>query len=174
MHNHLYNIQITQPLNHLSGYCKKKSAVIAALQQIRIETISPGDGITYQGNLPKIEDGQFTILEGECEIMNDKNNGDNSKYNNDNNVILNLIKNRKWDLLLDILNTKLDIISTLFAFSGFGQTESMYNSKWKVTVRASSRVVSPCVLVVLPKDELKGGYIIMSMIISMSILIILV
>ena len=42
--------------------CKNKRVVVNALQQLRLECFYGRDGIVFQGNLPKQEDGHFTIL----------------------------------------------------------------------------------------------------------------
>lgn len=56
-------------IHHILHGCKKKTAVITALQSCRLERFKPGDGILFQGSMPRQEDGHFTILEGECEVL---------------------------------------------------------------------------------------------------------
>lgn len=48
---------------------KKRIAIYNALQQLRLEYFNSNEIILYQGDIPSIEDGHFTILNNECEVL---------------------------------------------------------------------------------------------------------
>eukprot|EP01041_Mallomonas_annulata_P006115 gene6115-12382_t len=50
-------------------HCKKMATVVSALQQCRLERYEPGEVVLLQGELPRSEEGQYTVLSGDCEIL---------------------------------------------------------------------------------------------------------
>ena len=49
--------------------CTSRIAVIKAFNEMRLEMVAPGDVIIFQDFYNRPEDGQFTILSGQCEAL---------------------------------------------------------------------------------------------------------
>ena len=89
---------------HLLANTKRRSALLSALQHLRIERIAPGDCIVLQGSMPRAEDGHFTVLNGECEALH---------FSEGSVPLLNLQTSmalRNWDECRDLL-ARADILA---------------------------------------------------------------
>ena len=118
-------------LANILACCKKKSAVINALQDVRLERFHRGEGVLFQGNLPRIEDGHFTVLTGACEVVQIPQARKllNFQY---------LVKNHKWDDVKAILADG-NVLATLKAPSGFGELATLANQVRVASIVASAR-----------------------------------
>jgi CRP-like cAMP-binding protein len=125
------------------GNCKSKKLVVSALQQLRLECYHPRDGVVYQGNLPRGEDGHFTVLTGECDVVQFQQNSLSLLKLQD------LTKRKKWDEVRMLLEQaqSLAIISTP---AGFGELNTLTAVKRAATVKAGA---DGCELLVLPKQN---------------------
>jgi hypothetical protein len=48
---------------------KRRDAIVRVLQEMRLETFDAGDVVTFQGSLPRKEDGYFCVLSGSCDLV---------------------------------------------------------------------------------------------------------
>lgn len=123
--------------------CKNKKVVVNALQQLRLECYYGRDGIVFQGNLPKQEDGHFTILRGECEVVQFQQNSISLLK------LQGLTKRKRWDevrQLLDFAQT----LAHMTAPAGFGELNTLTAVKRAATIKAGTE---GCELLVLPKSN---------------------
>lgn len=138
---------------HMIMSCKSKKAIVEVLQHCRLETYWPGDAVVFQGTLPKIEDGLFTIFYGECHVCS---------YPEDSLQLLRLQyfeKGRHWDEANAILD-KAQIIATIKAPAGFGELSTLTNAPRGATVRAKKideedPVGNLTEILIVPKPQLK-------------------
>eukprot|EP01038_Epipyxis_sp_PR26KG_P013456 gene13456-18048_t len=127
--------------------CKKKASVYAALQQLRLEFYSDNETVLFQGDFPKSEDGHFTILKGECEVL---------QFEDDSVPLLSLLynaKRKKWDEAKEILKSA-KILAKIPKLSGFGELSTLTNVQRAATIRASPIPGMITEILVLPKEAL--------------------
>jgi CRP-like cAMP-binding protein len=123
--------------------CRSKKFVISALQQIRLECFHARDGIVYQGNLPRAEDGHFTILRGECEVVQFQQNSISLLRLQD------LTKRKRWDEVRSLLD-QAQSLAHIVAPAGFGELNTLTAVKRSATVKAGP---DGCDLLILPKQN---------------------
>jgi CRP-like cAMP-binding protein len=129
-------------------HCKKRCSVYSALQQLRLEFYEANETVLFQGDLPRSEDGHFTILNGECEIVQFENDSVPSLK------LLYLAKHKKWDEAKKHLESA-QVLVKLGKLSGFGELSSLTNAKRTASVRVSSSSLSSksiTEILVLPRD----------------------
>lgn len=126
---------------------KKKSAIYSALQQIRLEFYDSCETVLFQGDLPRPEDGHFTVLRGECEVLQFP----------DESVpllkLLHLAKRKKWDESKQHLFSAL-VLAKIGKYSGFGELSTLTGVKRAATIRTNRRPGSVTEILILPKDAL--------------------
>eukprot|EP01039_Chlorochromonas_danica_P009216 gene9216-10177_t len=135
---------------------KKKSAKYAALQQLRLEFYHPGETVLFQGDIPRPEDGHFTILRGECEVLQFP----------DESVPLSklqyLAKKRRWDDAKKLIRAA-QLVATIPKYSGFGELSTLTGVKRAASIRASEKIsmgkpegleLQTVEILVLPKSAL--------------------
>lgn len=132
----------TLGLAHLVAMSRSKTAVVAALQQCRLEIYAPGETVYLQGDLPRAEDGQFTVLSGVCEFIS---------FDKESMQLLELrslpeTQRHEESRRILQLGRKIDEIHPS---NGFGELSSSTSVKRASSVRASPE--SPLELIVLPK-----------------------
>jgi hypothetical protein len=132
----------TLGLAHLVATSRSKVAVVAALQQCRLEIYAAGETVYLQGDLPRAEDGQFTVLKGVCEFIS---------FDKESLELLelrSLPEGQRQEESRRILKygRKIDEVR---ASNGFGELSSSMNVKRASSVRAG--LDSPVELIVLPK-----------------------
>lgn len=127
--------------------CKKKAVIYEALQQIRLEFFAPGDTVLFQGDIPRTEDGHFTIFRGECEVV---------QFPEESVPLLKLLylaKKKKWDEARKLLNSG-QVVAKIPRLSGFGELSTLTGVKRAATIRAARKLDHPTEILVLPKDAL--------------------
>lgn len=134
-------------------YCKKKEAIYSALQQLRVEFFESGETVLFQGDLPRPEDGHFTILRGQCEVL---------QFEEDSVPLLKLLylaKRKKWDEAKAHLKSA-QVLAKIQKLSGFGELSTLTNVKRAASIRACPTKGhhhgedSLTEVLVLPKDPL--------------------
>ena len=134
----------TTGICHTIKSCKKKTEVVSALQHMRLECYQQGDAIIYQGQSPKAEDGQFTILSGECEVV---------QVQEDSVTLQRLnysLKKKDWNSCKHILS-RANVLATMKFPAGFGELSTLTDAKRVATIRVKSPLVE---VVVTPKVPL--------------------
>jgi CRP-like cAMP-binding protein len=132
---------------HSIKLCKKRIAVYNILQHMRLESYQSGDAIIFQGNLPRLEDGHFTILNGHVDVV---------QFPQDSIPLLTLqaaAKEKKWDVCKKILKHS-QLLSKLSSPSGFGELSTLTNAKRAASVRASLNSDELTEILVVPKQSL--------------------
>jgi hypothetical protein len=116
-------------LSHMLFSCKRKAFIIDALQQCRLEMYLPGETVVIQGDLPRVEDGQFTILSGTCEFI---------IFDTDSMALLKLRSlpdKARHDVSKELLQMG-RVINELDGHCGFGELASLSKVKRPTSVRA--------------------------------------
>lgn len=125
--------------------CKSKQAIINLFQQCRLECYSPNQTILFQGSLPRIEDGHFTVIQGEVEILGVE----------DGSVKLlqlqNFAKDQKWEAAKHLLSNVKSLATISFP-GGFGELATLSHSPRTASVRAGGYGITE--VLVVPKKEL--------------------
>ena len=127
--------------------CKKRSAVYSALQQLRLEFYEPGETVLFQGDIPRAEDGHFTIFNGVCEVL---------QFPDESMPLMKLLylaKKRKWDEAKKLLKQAL-VLARITKFSGFGELSTLTGVKRAATIRTDPTSRTPVEVLVLPKQAL--------------------
>lgn len=127
--------------------CKSKAAVYNALQQLRLEFYEPGETILFQGDLPRPEDGHFTILNGSCEVV---------QFPEDSLPLLKLqtlARKRRWDEAKQLLLNG-QILAKIKKSSGFGELATLTNTKRAASTRTARKESLITEILVLPKEPL--------------------
>jgi len=125
--------------------CKSKTAVVNAIQHCRLERYQPRLPILTQNELPKPEEGHYTVVNGTVNIV---------IFPPDSVQLLQLHsakKNRNEQEVQNILDTG-KVIDTVSRGSGFGELSTMTKMKRSATVRAGDD--GPVDLIVLPAAAL--------------------
>ena len=126
--------------------CKKKSAIYAALQQLRLEFYAPGEAILYQGDAPRVEDGHFTVIRGSCEVL--QFTGDSVRLTK----LLHYAKKKNWDEAKKLLDTA-QVVAHIPELSGFGELSTLTGVHRAATIQ-TSKVDEVTEILVLPKYPL--------------------
>lgn len=125
--------------------CKSKKAIINLFQHCRLECYLPNQTILFQGSLPRIEDGHFTIIQGEVDIL----------CVQDGSVKLlqlqKLAKDQAWDEAKKLL-AHVKSLASIQLPGGFGELATLSHAPRTASVRASSYGITE--LLVVPKNEL--------------------
>jgi CRP-like cAMP-binding protein len=127
--------------------CKKRSAVYNALQQLRLEFYEPGETVLFQGDIPRQEDGHFTIFNGVCDVL---------QFPEDSMPLMKLLylaKKKKWDDARKLLNQAI-VLARIHKASGFGELSTLTGVKRAATIRVDPTATTPAEIVVLPKQAL--------------------
>lgn len=127
--------------------CKKKAVIYGALQQLRLEFYDAGETILFQGDIPRPEDGHFTIFKGECEVL---------QFPDESVPLMKLLylaKKKRWDDAKALLNTA-PIVARIPKLSGFGELSTLTGVKRAATIRTSPRSLEPSEILILPKEAL--------------------
>ena len=124
--------------------CSSKKVIVQCLQMMRLESYMPGDAILFQGALPRPEDGHFTILEGECDVLQFPE--ESISYVKQQQMVKRSMYEALRKHLLD--NT---VLATLKANAGFGELSSLTGVKRAVTVRAGLANKGLTDVIVIPK-----------------------
>lgn len=127
-------------------HCKKKGAIYNALQQLRLEYYGPGEVVIYQGDYPRMEDGHFTILSGECEVL--QFTGDSVRLTK----LLACARKRRWEEAKELLEAA-QVVAHIPTFSGFGELSTLTGVKRAATI-LTSKISDISEIVVLPKHPL--------------------
>lgn len=134
----------TTGICHTIKACKKKNVVVSALQHMRLECYQQGDSIIYQGQNPKAEDGQFTILTGECEVV---------QVQEDSVTLQRLnycLKKKDWNSCKNILS-RANVLAVIKFPAGFGELSTLTDAKRVATIRAKTPLVE---VIATPKAPL--------------------
>lgn len=129
--------------------CKSKTAVVAVLNEIRLEIVLPGDVVIVQDTLGRPEDGIFTILSGKFDIV---------QFQPESRALLLLLEyyhNHDWDAARELL-LKSKPFTTLSDLSGFGEGATLTNSKRGASVLVSPSMEVPAELLVVPRASFLG------------------
>ena len=129
--------------------CKRKSFVVDALQQCRLEMYQPSETVIIQGDLPRIEDGQFTILSGSCQFV---------IFDSDAMPLLKLRSlpdKARHDVSRELLQMG-RVIDELYSPCGFGELASQSKVKRPASVRANS--TSTLELIVVPRKNVSNCF----------------
>ena len=115
---------------HIIKSCTKKSLVVSTIQQCRLERFEPGDTIVCEGDIPRPEDGHFTVLSGECEIV---------QFPQDSRLLLKLhaLSKMKDKEGVKQLLLKAKVLHRLHKPSGFGELSTSTKVKRTSSVRAA-------------------------------------
>jgi len=127
--------------------CKKRTFIFNALQQLRLEFYGAGETVLFQGDIPRPEDGHFTIVEGSCEVV---------QFPEDSTPLqktLYLSKQRQWDDCKKMLLGGV-IVANINKFSGFGELSTLTGVKRAATIRADRTPGVVTEIAVLPKHAL--------------------
>lgn len=127
--------------------CKKKTVIVSVLQQCRLERIFVGDPIICQGSMPRMEDGHFTIISGELEVL---------QYPDNSMQILKLnelLHSKNWDGVHQILRQAQSLGKLGFP-AGFGEIATLTNTKRTATIICSRRSRDPAEVLVVPKQAI--------------------
>ena len=127
--------------------CKKRSAIYNALQQMRLEFYEPGETVLFQGDIPRSEDGHFTIFNGVCEVL---------QFPEDSMPLMKLLylaKKKKWDEAKKLLHQAI-VLARISKASGFGELSTLTGVKRAATIRTDPNSTVPVEIIVLPKQAL--------------------
>ncbi len=127
--------------------CKRKAVIYEALQQIRLEFYAPGETVLIQGDIPRPEDGHFTIFKGECEVV---------QFPEESVPLLKLLylaKKKRWDEAKKLLRAA-QIVAKIPHLSGFGELSTLTGVKRAASIRAARKLESTTEILVLPKEPL--------------------
>jgi CRP-like cAMP-binding protein len=127
--------------------CKKRSAIYNALQQLRLEFYEPGETVLFQGDIPRPEDGHFTIFNGSCDVV---------QFPDESMPLMKLLylaKKKKWDEARKLL-TQAIVLARITKGSGFGELSTLTGVKRAATIRTDASSTTPTEIVVLPKQAL--------------------
>jgi hypothetical protein len=126
------------------GTSKSRKFRVDIIQGIRLETYDPGEGVLFQGSLPRLEDGHFTILSGVAAVV---------MFQSSVKLLLlqEFTRARAWDDA-NFLLSEGDHIAELKAPSGFGELSTMSKAARTASITASQ--AGPLELIVMPKDML--------------------
>jgi hypothetical protein len=111
-------------------FCKRKNVVVRALQLCRLERFHPGDGVIFQGQFPRPEDGHFTVISGRFEAL---------QFPDNSIRILNVheaVKTRSWMKVNTILKEAL-VLSEIMYPSGFGELATLTNTQRTASIRCA-------------------------------------
>lgn len=126
---------------------KKKSAKYAALQQLRLEFFAPGDTVLFQGDVPRPEDGHFTVIQGECDVL---------QFPDESVPLMKLqylAKKKRWDDAQKLLRAA-QVVAKIPKYSGFGELSTLTGVRRAASIRASLKQLSAVEVAVLPKMAL--------------------
>lgn len=127
--------------------CKKKAVIYAALQQLRLEFYEAGETVLFQADIPRPEDGHFTIFRGEVDVL---------QFPDESVPLMKLLyfaKKRRWDDAKALLNSA-PIVARIPKLSGFGELSTLTGVKRAATIRTSPKATEPTEIMVLTKDAL--------------------
>jgi CRP-like cAMP-binding protein len=127
--------------------CKKRSAIYNALQQLRLEFYEPGETVLFQGDIPRPEDGHFTIFNGSCDVV---------QFPDESMPLMKLLylaKKKKWDDARKLLMQSI-VLARITKGSGFGELSTLTGVKRAATIRTDATSNTPTEIVVLPKQAL--------------------
>jgi CRP-like cAMP-binding protein len=125
--------------------CSSRVAVINAIQSARLERYDPGAAVLIQNEMPKPEDGHFTIITGSCEII---------AFKSDSGHLLDIHtarKNKQYDIVESLLEQG-KVLNKLVYPSGFGELSALTKVNRNACVRAGNDGYLQ--LLVIPRDEL--------------------
>lgn len=127
--------------------CKKRTFIFNALQQLRLEFYGAGETVLFQGDMPRPEDGHFTIMDGSCEVV---------QFPEDSTPLqktLYMSKQRQWDDCKKLLLGGV-VVANIHKFSGFGELSTLTGVKRAATIRADRTPGIVTEIAVLPKQAL--------------------
>jgi CRP-like cAMP-binding protein len=127
--------------------CKKRTFIFNALQQLRLEFYGAGETVLFQGDMPRPEDGHFTIVDGSCEVV---------QFPEDSTPLqktLYMSKQRQWDDCKKLLLGGV-VVANIHKFSGFGELSTLTGVKRAATIRADRTPGVVTEIAVLPKQAL--------------------
>lgn len=127
--------------------CKKRAFIFNALQQLRLEFYGAGETVLFQGDMPRPEDGHFTIVDGSCEVV---------QFPEDSTPLqktLYMSKQRQWDDCKKLLLGGM-VVANIHKFSGFGELSTLTGVKRAATIRADRTPGVVTEIAVLPKQAL--------------------
>lgn len=127
-------------------HSRRKTVAVAAMQHCRLEKFVPGDAILFQNNLPRMEDGHFTVFFGECEVLS---------FPPNSVQILRLqefVSNKRWDEANRFL-ANAQTLGVLRAPSGFGELSTLTNTTRTATIRASRKSLTAAEVLIIPKQH---------------------
>jgi CRP-like cAMP-binding protein len=128
--------------------CRSKSAIIRCIQQCRLEKYPAKCPILLQNDLPRSEEGHFTVLSGQADIL---------IFPPDSMQLLQLHSSRKNGRGDEEIQKILDqaiFIDTVKEGSGFGELSTITKMKRSATVRSWAQ--SAVELLVIPNFSLLG------------------
>lgn len=126
---------------------KKKAAKYAALQQLRLEFYDPGDTVIFQCDIPRQEDGHFTVLRGECDVL---------QFPDESVPLMKLqylAKKKRFDDARRLLSSA-QLVARIPKYSGFGELSTLTGVRRAASIRTSPKCNLPIEIVVLPKQSL--------------------
>lgn len=127
--------------------CKRKAVVYAALQQLRLEFYEPGETVLFEGDIPRAEDGHFTVFKGECEVL---------QFPDESVPLMKLLylaKKKRWEEAKLLLTTA-PIVAKIPKLSGFGELSTLTGVKRAASIRISPKMTEPAEVLILPKEAL--------------------
>ena len=111
--------------------CSSRVAIIKTFNDMRLEIVAPGDVIVFQDSFNRPEDGQFTILSGQCEALqlmaNSRGLLQLGEYH----------KKRDFDKCKEQLQLAKKT-AVLLPPAGFGEVATLTNTQLLSSVRAGS------------------------------------
>ena len=128
--------------------CKSKVAIVNCIQQCRLERYPPCCPILLQNDLPRPEEGHFTVLTGRAEIL---------IFPPDSMQLLQLHtarKNSRGDEEIQRILDEALFIDVVRSGSGFGELSTITKMKRSATVRAHAD--GPVEVLVIPNFSLLG------------------
>lgn len=129
---------------HAVVTCKKKDAIICVLQYMRIEFYKQKDTLLYQSARPRPEDGQFTILSGEVDVV---------QLQEGSVTLLRLqyfYKKKQFNSCKAVLK-KAQLLGSLKAPAGFGDLSTLTDTPRSASLTVSSPTAEA---VVTPKHAI--------------------
>jgi len=109
--------------------CKRKRVIVSVLQRSRMERILAGDCVLFQNDLPRHEDGHFTILTGSVDVLTFPENSMQLVR------LQEFTRRSMWNEANELLKSS-QVLATLEAPSGFGELSSLTNTPRHATIRA--------------------------------------
>eukprot|EP01033_Poteriospumella_lacustris_P003099 gene3099-2273_t len=114
---------------------------------LRLEFYEPGETVLFEGDIPRAEDGHFTVFKGECEVL---------QFPDESVPLMKLLylaKKKRWEEAKLLLTTA-PIVAKIPKLSGFGELSTLTGVKRAASIRISPKMTEPAEVLILPKEAL--------------------